>query len=416
MPDSPSQSWNYKASEEDYEDDLLSLLTASVYSGNHTAAATLSAWHRAFDKKSWFWERVSHFNRNVQWFSAEWSMSLKCDREGTEEFIQNFNIPEAEDVTLKLAAFDALVLGYSGLDTPLHVVARRGDLTTLRRIMVVGDSNPECCRQPQFLKLEDHNGETPILATIESGQKECTEFLYSLVDQLDREERSTILERHGRLPLHYAACCKTPTAVRKLLKFDKAQKSSLVGDADGMLPLHMAAKSGTAEIVKCLLEADPSRASLYKANKDGMLPLHCAVSSYQIDRAAQTDARERVKALLKADSQGKSLYAKDHRGMLPLHHATTIDPRAGFLEVVREYLSGTNTSDIQNAVGDRCTSGNTAQLLLHADRTKKSLYLKDNDGDIPLHLALRQMALFRGSPFADETVRVLLDADKDKLG
>ena len=279
-----------------------------------------------------------------------------------------------------------------GLDTPLHIAARNGDVDKVRELLEGGMYGVEC---------PDEFGRTPLHVAARGGHLGVVRVLIS-----EYKASMNAFDNYGRTPFLSAIDydkedvalalleefnCKVSrddvhrACKRGLLKLVQAmvQKCGvdIMNDVyNGDTPLHAAARSGNYELVMVLLNEYGRCCDTLKKGQYGQSLLHCACEGGNID-LVQTIIR---------DHRG-DITARDDSGDTPLH----LVARSGNYELAMFLL---------NEYGRCCDTlkeGNHGQPLLHCAceggnidlvRTiirdyKGDVMARDGRSDTPLHIA-----------------------------
>ncbi|KAM0825820.1 hypothetical protein ACQ4PT_069300 [Festuca glaucescens] len=233
-------------------------------------------------------------------------------------------------------------------DTDLHVAARAGDVTALRRalddaavVVATGEGGEELEAVRRAVAAEANEaGETPLLAAAERGHLGA---VVELLRHLDAEGVAA-KNRSGYDALHVAAREGHHAVVQEMLRYNR-MFSKTFGPAN-TTPLISAATRGHAEVVKLLLEQDDF--GLGEMAKDnGKNALHFA---------ARQGHTEIVNALLEKDPQ--LARRNDKKGQTALHMA----------------VKGTNCDVLRALV----------------DADPAIVMLPDKNGNTALHVATRK--------------------------
>ncbi|CAD6208853.1 GSCOCG00010682001-RA-CDS, partial [Cotesia congregata] len=256
--------------------------------------------------------------------------------------------------------------------TPVHVAAKYGNLTTLKLLLEDGGD-------PMY---KSKNGETPLHLACRGCRSAVASYLIEFVKEKKGPVHLAAQHGHGQVlevmrtsqtlrvsskklgvtALHVAAYFGQADTVRELLthipgtvKSDPPTGGSLVGELgseSGMTPLHLAAYSGNENVVRLLLNSAGVQVEA-ATTENGYNPLHLACFGghitvvglllsrsaellHKADRYGKTGLHiaanhghyQMVEVLL---GQGAEINATDKNGWTPLHCAA----RAGHLDVVR---------------------------------------------------------------------------------
>ncbi|KAB1223992.1 hypothetical protein CJ030_MR2G006069 [Morella rubra] len=163
-------------------------------------------------------------------------------------------------------------------DTPLHVVARVGNLELAMEILAnVGDAEVK-----QLLSKQNHSGETALYVAAEHGSVDLVkemmkyydiglaEILKVLMDAIP--ELSMTVDLTNTTALHTAAAQGHIEVVNFLL--EKCSNLATIARSNRKTALHSAARHGHLEVVRALLRREPGRLS--RIDKKRQTALHMA--------------------------------------------------------------------------------------------------------------------------------------------
>lgn len=186
---------------------------------------------------------------------------------------------------------------------------------------------------------------------------------------VDAATLSDVLRKYGPIPLHNAALCNDPYAIRLLIKhgFDVNAKDDIW--TKGRAPLHIAIQQKASSAIQVLIDHG---ADANAKDGDGITPLHIAAQSYDLSM---------VQTLI--DHKG-DVDVKDNFGRTPSHHAVMAGSSVAAVVAVTETLLEHQT-DINNV---RDGDGET---LLHYVAMK---------GDLHPHPSLVAALINRGADVA----------------
>ncbi|KAF7189724.1 Vegetative incompatibility protein HET-E-1 [Pseudocercospora fuligena] len=153
-------------------------------------------------------------------------------------------------------------------------------------------------------------------------------------------------------------------------------------------PLHHLAEdfyfNSESEAILCaqlMLDADPERTNLGSKDVHGRIPLHCA---------AQSGHLKVLQLLINAATDCSQVLTQDNSGQVPLHNAL---------------------EDKSSMAG--CSAGHFVAALLQADHEKRSLWIANCWGQLPIHYAAREacVSCVKRLVEADITRSILLFRD-----
>ncbi|MFV0948803.1 ankyrin repeat domain-containing protein, partial [Wolbachia endosymbiont of Nasonia giraulti] len=281
--------------------------------------------------------------------------------------------------------------------TSLHSAASLGDLSKVATLL----------KHNSYIDTRDHNGQTPLHYSIQSGNTEVAKYLIDNGANLniqDNPYRQTAKYAYSKTPLHYAIESGNTEIVKYLI--DRGANPN-IQDAYSETPLYSAIYSGNTEIVKYLLDhnADPNSKGFYTfpllaaiklghaeivkslvehgadlgiKNTSAQTLLHYAIelkhteiAKYLIDRGIDVDTRD--------ISSGKS----------PLHFAMHMKD----MEVVKYLIEHNADIDIQNSYGltllHLAVDLGNKKMIEQLVEKGANINAQDNDGWTPLVHAVR---------------------------
>ncbi|KAB1221613.1 hypothetical protein CJ030_MR2G006823 [Morella rubra] len=211
-------------------------------------------------------------------------------------------------------------------DTPLHVVARVGNLELAMEILAnVGDAEVK-----QLLSKQNHSGETALYVAAEHGSVDLVkemmkyydiglaEILKVLTDAIP--ELSMTVDLTNTTALHTAAAQGHIEVVNFLL--EKCSNLATIARSNGKTALHSAARHGHLEVVRALLRREPGIAT--RIDKKRQTALHMAVKGH---------STELVDELVNSDPS--LINMMDTKGNTALH----ISARKGRAQIVSNLLA-----------------------------------------------------------------------------
>ncbi|XP_058454154.1 uncharacterized protein LOC131432097 [Malaya genurostris] len=242
-------------------------------------------------------------------------------------------------------------------------------------------NNPECVDmliQRGFpIMAQDNDGRIPLHIAVEKNAKKVIEIL------LKHEQATEMLRtsnRWGQTALHLAAESDNCELVNLLIE---RGASVMAKDTNGKIPLHIAIENEAKKVIEILLKHKQATKMLRTSDFFGQTALNLAIfyGNYEI-----------VNILIE---HGASVMAKDKYGRIPLHIA--IEKKAK--KVVEILLKHEQTTEMLR------TSGKYERTALHLAAIYDnyeilniliehgaSVMAKDEDGRIPLHIAIETNA------------------------
>uniref|UniRef100_A0A8C3F0F0 Inversin n=1 Tax=Chrysemys picta bellii TaxID=8478 RepID=A0A8C3F0F0_CHRPI len=253
----------------------------------------------------------------------------------------------------------------SSLASQVHAAAINGDKGALQKLIA---GNPE------LKDKEDQFGRTPLMYCVLADRLDCAEALLKAgvgINKADHSQRTALhLAAQKQTALHWSAYYNNPEHVKLLIKHDS---NIGIPDIEGKIPLHWAAnhKDPSAVLtVKCILDAAPTESLLNWQDYEGRTPLHfavadgnvavvdvltsyegCNVTSYDnlfrtpLHWAALLGHTQIVHLLLERNKFGT--IPSDSQGATPLHYAA----QSNFADTVEVFLKHPSVKDDSDLEG-----------------------------------------------------------------
>ncbi|CAN6332982.1 unnamed protein product [Urochloa humidicola] len=290
----------------------------------------------------------------------------------------------------------------------LHIAASRGHLKLVKMI---------CDQKFSLIKARNNQLDTPLISAARAGHVDVVDYLIKrALAQQETEHVVRAWNSGGATVVHEAVMNGHASVLKELMSKDTSLAA--IVDGHGVSPLYMAIVSNRADMVDLLIAQSPDggKSPASYAGPDGQTALHAAVYA--------NNAQEMSEALLcwepslaeKADSSGrtalryaasagktevvklllsnKSLaYIADNDGIFPVHAAA----RAGNTKVIREFMKICPSCDElldnkQRNIVHYAVDQGRMLLVWHIYRNTKyarMMNVKDEDGNTPLHLAVK---------------------------
>lgn len=196
-------------------------------------------------------------------------------------------------------------------DTPLHLIARAGNLTAAEEIL----SQTKDEELNDLLGKQNQAGETALYVACEYG---CVQMVKEMMKYY-KLDAAGIKAKNGYDALHIAAKQGDLDVLKELLK--ALPELAMTADTSNMTALHTAAAQGHVEVVNLLFEADATLAKIARSN--GKTAMHSA---------ARNGHLEVLKVLMKKEPG--LLSRTDKKGQTALHMAV----KGHNLELVEELV------------------------------------------------------------------------------
>jgi ankyrin repeat protein len=198
--------------------------------------------------------------------------------------------------------------------TPLTAAAKRGDVNTIKLLLIRG------------AKIDEPNSgkwsATPLYWSLFSCKFEAAELL------LEKGANVNSTDSFGSSPLHMAVCCKDVdiSLIEHLIQ--KGADVNYKNTSDGLTSLHYAISSGSDDVARLLIEKG---ADVNALDHDGTTPLILAakndsvfIAKLLLEKGADVDWRDMHKK--NAMSYAKSIFTKKKKMIQLLQSADSISP------------------------------------------------------------------------------------------
>ncbi|XP_026558133.1 inversin isoform X5 [Pseudonaja textilis] len=240
--------------------------------------------------------------------------------------------------------------------TALHLAAQKGNYRFMKLLLA---------HRANWMK-KDLEEIIPLHLTTQHKSPKCLALLlkYMAPGEVDTQDKNK------QTALHWSAYYNNPEHVKILIKHDS---NIGIPDIEGRIPLHWAANHkdpSAVNTVKCILDAAPTESLLNWQDYEGRTPLHfavadgniavvelltsyesCNVSSYDnlfrtpLHWAALLGHAQIVHVLLERNKVGTIL--SDSQGATPLHYAA----QSNFSETVEEFFKHPSVKDDSDLEG-----------------------------------------------------------------
>ncbi|XP_032860202.1 inversin isoform X1 [Tyto alba] len=240
--------------------------------------------------------------------------------------------------------------------TALHLAAQKGNYRFMKLLLA---------RRGNWMQ-KDLEDMTPLHLTTRHKSPKCLALLlkHMAPGEVDTQDRNK------QTALHWSAYYNNPEHVKLLIKHDS---NIGIPDVEGKIPLHWAANNkdpSAVHTVKCILEAAPTESLLNWQDYEGRTPLHfavadgnvavvdvltsyegCNVTSYDnlfrtpLHWAALLGHAQIVHLLLERNKFGT--IPSDSQGATPLHYAA----QSNFAETVEVFLKHPSVKDDSDLEG-----------------------------------------------------------------
>ncbi|MED6158837.1 hypothetical protein PIB30_036644 [Stylosanthes scabra] len=268
-------------------------------------------------------------------------------------------------------------------DTPLHVAARAGHVSTIRRLMDACVSNNNDLLE--LMRMENNQGNimlheammsgVMIFDVLEAYTSTSPETLFSM--ESCYELALKYANKAGHSVLYLAVESRFREAVNRIL--DKCSHSAI---PEGISPLVLAIMKEDKDMMKNIV--GKKQEWMHLRDKNGRVALHCA---------AATGYQEGVAFLL--DICKNCSIQRDNYGYLPIHLAA----HGGHVEVVKmllKYCPDPNEmlvdKSLNNILHIAAKNGkiDLVRYILKTPELEKLINQKNMEGDTPLHLATKR--------------------------
>ena len=288
--------------------------------------------------------------------------------------------------------------------TSLHIIAATNNLKALKILYEAAASGkPDDITDILQLQSVDRDGLTPIHLAARKGSYDVLDFMISKAIQhgLQPQKVFECLSEKESTPLHFAVESNSLQIVRILLKHGA---SSTAASGKQGPPIHLACSQNKLSMVRVMVE-HCGRDILNCKNKQGQTPLHSCVTLL--------GGKQLVSFLL---SCGSLLDMRDTSGHTPLQLAV----RLGNVASVEQLLASGSSPLIKNVHGCNCLHiaimfkrKEVFKRLLEHSCCTEMCDMSNNEGDLPIHLALREGLSSFVMPLLKSTLREVTDKEEN---
>lgn len=282
--------------------------------------------------------------------------------------------------------------------TALHLAAQKGNYRFMKLLLT---------RRANWMQ-KDLEEMTPLHLTTRHKSPKCLALLLKFMapGEVDTQDKNK------QTALHWSAYYNNPEHVKLLIKHDS---NIGIPDVEGKIPLHWAANHkdpSAVHTVRCILDAAPTESLLNWQDYEGRTPLHfavadgnvtvvdvltsyesCNITSYDnlfrtpLHWAALLGHAQIVHLLLERNKSGT--IPSDSQGATPLHYAA----QSNFAETVKVFLkhpSVKDDSDLEGRTSFMWAAGKGSNDVLKTMLSLKSdidINMADKYGGTALHAA-----------------------------
>ncbi|XP_068407863.1 inversin isoform X2 [Eschrichtius robustus] len=282
--------------------------------------------------------------------------------------------------------------------TALHLAAQKGNYRFMKLLLT---------RRANWMQ-KDLEEMTPLHLTTRHKSPKCLALLLKFMapGEVDTQDKNK------QTALHWSAYYNNPEHVKLLIKHDS---NIGIPDVEGKIPLHWAANHkdpSAVHTVRCILDAAPTESLLNWQDYEGRTPLHfavadgnvtvvdvltsyesCNITSYDnlfrtpLHWAALLGHAQIVHLLLERNKSGT--IPSDSQGATPLHYAA----QSNFAETVKVFLkhpSVKDDSDLEGRTSFMWAAGKGSDDVLRTMLSLKSdtdINMADKYGGTALHAA-----------------------------
>ena len=266
--------------------------------------------------------------------------------------------------------------------TSLHVVAANDNLKALEILCEKAVARLQKEGATNFLQLNsvDKDGLTPIHLAARKGSCKVLDFMISKAIEYGLEPQKIFesTSEKDSTPLHFAVEGNSLEVIQVLLKHG-ASPTAMRGKQEP--PIHLACSQNKLNVVRVMVE-QCGQDILNCKNKRGQTPLHHCTNLI--------GGKQLISYLL---NQGSQLNMRDAHGRTPLQIAVQL----GNVASMEQFLATRASPLIKDNCGCNCLHVAVKfkrrevfkQLLQHPSISEMS-NMTNNNGDLPIHLALRE--------------------------
>ena len=252
---------------------------------------------------------------------------------------------------------------------------------------------------PASLRSLNESGQLPIhylchcdTQEIE-GEKEARKILELLLEKYPASTQH--IDNNGNLPLHCACGKRSPEFCQLLI--ESYPDSVRVSSNDGVLPLHYACYGNTLSTVEYLYKLYPD--AVHSATTGGQFPVHVAIQGLMgSERNHPKAAVDIVKFLLDCDPRVKlqkfGVFSSLHFACKQDYKDSTIEAGLQMIQAIYDehpesILGNHFTPDVQQMCEEIQVFINNEMFYAHQARAHRLMTTPDENGQLPLHRALR---------------------------
>ena len=275
---------------------------------------------------------------------------------------------------------------------PLHINCRNNNVT-LGMVQLLIEAFPDSVHH------EDNKGLMSLHLFCYNKNNQAGEAGLEILKLLIEKcpESVNHVTRDGVLPIHIAARYQSPEFCRKLIAAYPG--SECMANDYGILPFHVACRYNTVATAKYFYQLYPDCINV--AGNDGWYPIHCAISGLKRREINLEIAIEMVQFLLDCDP---NVALQKRKSKLPLYwvcKATNEEKLNAHLKVLQTLYDALPEviDEVASNVDRFCPEVQTfinTQLAYARQvrgRTVRQMRTRDENGQVPLHRALRDVTL-----------------------
>ncbi|KAK4478267.1 hypothetical protein RD792_017554 [Penstemon davidsonii] len=253
-------------------------------------------------------------------------------------------------------------------DTALHLAAKAGHLTIVQHLVVIIPR----ANSIDLLREKNRRKNTALHEALDNGRELVAQYLIQ-----EDHEIAYYENEEGESAFYLAARAGFVNCVTEIIEFSKDQQG-IHEQFKKKSPIRAAIKNKNIDVLKVILNKIPI--SIQLKDEKGRTPIHYAVSLGDLE-----------KVLYLIDKDASIAAQRDNNGLFPIHVAA-IGGHVDIINLLLQYLP--DPSELLDTYGcnilhHAAKSGryNVVQYILNNPGFMELINMKDEQGNVPLHLA-----------------------------